>query len=250
MSKRKKENGKEEKDTLENLETFPVDKKDKKVNDKRYYNFITIIYEDDEDFDNQFSCLKQEGDSIWIRHDKDVYDKDIYDDNLKIKNHAGDLKKPHYHFLIKLKNACSISAFAKRTGLPEYMVEPVKKSLNANLKYLIHFGDDNKYQYSPEEVNSNSDTLKRRFLDLVSKEVSEVDKVISIQDYIDSSELYIDFAILGRYVQRINMWDAFRRNMSYFIKIVDSHNSRISASRKGIKAPEYYDNLEEFDDEH
>jgi len=37
------------------------------------------------------------------------------------------------------------------------------------------------------------------------------------------------------------MWDAFRRNMMYFIKLVENHNARISAIRFGSNNDLYYD---------
>lgn len=204
------------------------------MNDKRFYNFILVIYEDDENFDKQYFNLTQEGETIWIRHDKDVNEEN------------GELKKPHYHFVIKLKNACTISALAKRIEVKENMIEPVKKSMNGSLKYLIHYGCDNKYQYEASQVESNSTKLKRKFEDLVTKDVPEVEKVISIQEYIESCNDYIDLGILGKYVQKINMWDAFRRNMMYFTKLVDQHNGRIAAKRYHTNE-DFYNNLSGID---
>lgn len=188
------------------------------MENKRFYNFTLVIYEDDEKFDEQKEALLNEKDSIFCRHDQDVDDD-------------GNLKKPHFHYVLKLKNACTISALSKRVGVSENMIEPVKKSLNGCLKYLVHFGCDDKFQYDVSSVISNSDKLLRRFQDLVSKETSETEKVINIQDYIEQATDYVDLAFLGRYVQKINMWDAFRRNMMYFIKLVDNHNARISAKK-------------------
>lgn len=204
-----------------------------KIENKRYYNFNLVIYEDDERFKEQFESIQNEKEAIWIRHDKDIDDE-------------GNLKKSHYHVVLKLKNACTISALAKRINVDDHMIEMVKKSLNGCLKYLIHYGNDDKFQYSKEEVKSNSDTLKRRFEDLVTKDIPEVEKVISIQDYIESCNDYIDFGILGKYVQKINMWDAFRRNMTYFIKLVDSHNGKIASKRYHLD-DDFYNNLSGID---
>ena len=199
------------------------------MENKRFYNFLGVIYEDDENFDNQFFNLTQEKDAIWIIHDSDINEE------------TGEPKKNHIHFVIKLKNACTISALAKRLEVNDNMIEPIKKSLNGSLKYLIHYGNDNKYQYDKDDVQSNSPKLKRKFQDLVTESIPEVDKVISIQDFIESCHDYIDLATLGKYVQKINMWDAFRRNMTYFIKLIDHHNGRITAKRYKIK-DNFYDN--------
>lgn len=198
---------------------------------KRYYNFTLVIYEDDKEFKNQMEEIQRTKESIWIKHDQDV-------------NEDGDLKKPHYHVVLKLKTACTISALSKKLGVGEHMIEPVKKSLNACLKYLIHFGDDTKYNYNKEDVQSSSDTLKRKFLDLVDKDTPEIDKVDTIERFILDCPDFIDWIILGRYVRKINMWDAFRRNAWYFTKVVDSHNAKIASTRYNYGNQDYYEDYQ------
>ena len=210
------------------------------MQNKRFYNFGVVIYEDDERFDSQAFNLAQESECIYIRHDQDIFEKDVTDDDGNVVHTAGESKKPHFHYVLKLKNACTISALAKRIDVDEYMIEPIKKSFNEALKYLIHYGYDNKYQYDPSEVKSNSDKLMRKFTDLVTKEVPEVDKVISIQEFIESNIDYVDISILGKYAQKNNLWDVFRRNFSYFCKLCDYHNGRISAL-KYHQDTTYYD---------
>lgn len=199
------------------------------MNNKRFYNFIVIIYEDDDNFKEQYEFLTKEKESIWIRHDQDIDDD-------------GNLKKPHYHFILKLKNAKTISALAKYVNVQENMIEPVKKSFNGALKYLIHYGYDDKFQYDKSLVESNSEKLRRKFDDLVTNDITEVEKVINIQEFIENQSEFIDMPVLGKYVQKINMWDAFRRNYSYFKDLVNSHNGKIAADRYHINE-DFYQNL-------
>ncbi len=199
---------------------------------KRYYNFTLVMYEDDKEFNKQMEEIQQTKEAIWIKHDKDT-------------NEEGDIKKCHYHVVLKLKSACTISALSKKLGVGEHMIEPVKKSLNSCLKYLIHFGDDTKYNYDKEDVKSNSDALKRRFLDLVAKDTPEIEKIDTIEQFILDCPDFIDWVILGRYVRKINMWDAFRRNSFYFTKIIDSHNAKIAAMRyDSYNSNEYWKDYE------
>ncbi len=218
MSKKKQ---KEIVNTVEEKE-----EKESKLSKKRNYCYDLVIYEDDERFNDQFSALTDLKSAIWIRHDQDLTDD-------------GEYKKAHYHFVLKLKTACTISALAKKISVDEHMIEPIKRSFNGALKYLVHFGRDDKYQYDIKEVESNDDELKRKFEKLVLNEIEEVDKVISIQEFIDQAEDYIDLGVLGKYVQKINYWDAFRRNMMYFCKLVDNHNAKISAKKYHIEN-DYY----------
>ncbi len=186
------------------------------MKEKRFYNFIVVIYEDDENFDKQYFNLLQEPEVIYIRHDSDLNEE------------TGEYKKPHYHFVIKLKNACTISALSKRILVQENMIEPVKKSFNGALKYLIHWGCEDKFQYDSGLVQSNSDKLLNKFLKLISEDIPEGEKVMNIQDYIINFDGFIRWDVLGKYVQKVNMWDAFRRNFGYFKCLVNDHNGKVA----------------------
>lgn len=183
------------------------------MNNKRFYNFLLVIYEDDVNFKQQYSNLVVNYSSIYICHDKDV-------------DEEGELKKKHYHFIVKLKNAKTISALSKETLVGENMIEPIKKSFDGSLRYLIHYGRDDKYQYSADDVKSMDDELYRRFLKAVNNDMSEEEKVESIEEYIDKSGCYLTLKQLGSYVRKINKWDAFRRNMTYFRAILEEHNRK------------------------
>lgn len=203
-----------------------------KLNNKRVRNYLGVIYEDDEKFDNQLFNLTQEKDSIWIKHDKDLDDE-------------GNVKKPHYHFVIQLKNACTLSSIAKRLEVNENMLEYVK-NVNSSLKYLIHYNDDNKYNYDMNDVQSNSEKLKRRFLDLVSKDTPETDKMVSIYEFIHKQNDYIDFNILFKYAVKNNIWDAYRRNYAIIKDLVSDHNGKINA-KLYHSGEDFYNNLSGYD---
>lgn len=194
------------------------------MKNERKYNYLGIIYEDDENFDNQLFNLAQEKEACWIRHDQDVKED-------------GELKKPHYHFVIKLKNPCTLSALAKRLDVNENMLEYVK-NVNSSLKYLIHYGDDNKFQYDPRDVGSNSDSFKNRFLDLVTKDIKESDKVLSIYEFINGVKKPINVNMLFKYVQKHNLWDAYRRNYAIIKDLTYQHNGEILGKR--------YNNCDDF----
>ena len=194
------------------------------MKNERKYNYLGIIYEDDENFDNQLFNLAQEKEACWIRHDQDVKED-------------GELKKPHYHFVIKLKNPCTLSALAKRLEVNENMLEYVK-NVNSSLKYLIHYGDDNKFQYEPRDVSSNSDVFKNRFLDLVTKDIKESDKVLSIYEFINGVKKPINVNMLFKYVQKHNLWDAYRRNYAIIKDLTYQHNGEILGKR--------YNNCDDF----
>lgn len=196
------------------------------MNNKRFYNFTCVIYEDDKRFNEQFVNLKMNYDCIYIRHDKDLYDEDLYDDEKNLIHQAGDTKKPHYHFVIKLKNAKTISAIANACNIDEHMIEPVKRSFDGALRYLIHYNYDNKYQYSPDEVESLNEKLLVKFKKLIYDDMSEEEQTEKIEDFLKNATQRVKLSQLGAYARHIGQWSCFRRNMSYFKAVLDEYNRK------------------------
>ncbi len=196
------------------------------MNNKRYYSFTCILYEDDKRFQEQFVNLKMNYDCIYIRHDKDLYDEDLFDEDMKLIHSAGETKKPHYHFVIRCKNGKTISSIAKTCNIDDHMIEPVKRSFDGALRYLIHYGNDKKYQYSPDEVESLQEDLLIRFRQKVLEHVSEEEQTEKIEDFLKNSTQRVKLSQLGAYARHIGQWSCFRRNMSYFKAVLDEYNSR------------------------
>lgn len=196
------------------------------MNNKRFYNFTCVIYEDDERFQEQFVNLKMNYNCIYIRHDKDLFDEDIYDEEKKLIHSSGETKKPHYHFVIKCKSAKTISSISKKCNIDDHMIEPIKRSFNGALKYLIHYGLDNKYQYSVDDVESLDINLLKRFRKLIYDDVSEEEQTERIEDYLKSATQRVKLSQLGAFARNIGMWSVFRRNLGYFKAVLDEYNSR------------------------
>lgn len=191
------------------------------MNNKRFYNFMIVIYPDDPNFLEQSMVLTMDYDSIWIEHTHDLDDD-------------GYLKKRHYHYVVKLKTAKTISAFAKSLNLAENLVEPIKKSFDGALRYLIHFGRDDKYQYDINDVESNNTKLMTRFKKCVVKDITEEEKVEALENAIDSYHSYMKMSILGFNARELGYWDCFRRNMTYFRLILDEHNRKYNYYEKDM----------------
>lgn len=196
------------------------------MKNKRFYNFTCVIYEDDERFQEQYVNLRMNYECIYIRHDKDLFEEDAFDENMNLLHSAGDLKKPHYHFVIKCKNAKTISSIAKICNMDEHMIEPIKKSVNGALKYLIHYGYDNKYQYSVDEVESLDINLLKRFRKLIFDNASEEEQTDKIEDFLRNATKRVTLTQLGAYARNIAMWSVFRRNLGYYKAVLDEYNSR------------------------
>ena len=95
----------------------------------------------------------------YILHDRDVNDK------------TGEIKKPHYHLLVKLDNAISIEKIIKsllnERGTQEAIENDfsIVKSFKGMLRYLIHKDNLEKEQYNLNEIITNDRNISYYFND-------------------------------------------------------------------------------------
>lgn len=244
MSNKKSAEHLESSDVMESVAKAVIEKQQKEKPKKddedktRRYKYEVVIYEDDPLFKEQYEALTAVNSAIWIKHDKDIFKEDVLNEDGSIKYNAGDLKKAHYHFLLKFKNGIVISAVAKKVKVNKNQVQIIK-NFNSALKYLIHFGQDEKYQYSMDDVSSNSDNLKTQFEELIINDIPESRRVLTIQEIIEDFDGYIDLGILGKVIIKMNYWGTFKSSFSYFFKLVDLHNAKFMAKKQGQKDLEY-----------
>ena len=115
---------------------------------KRSRNFECIVY-DESAPENWLNILKDEKiPSFVIYHDKDIQEN-------------GEKKKPHYHVILMfegVKNIDQIKEIFKRFGgvFPEdeslFRRQCVINSLRSAARYLCHYDNADKYQYSASDV--------------------------------------------------------------------------------------------------
>ena len=111
--------------------------------DKKYRSFAGTLYPDSESYDCEtlLSIIRSKFiDWAYILHDKDT------DDN-------GELKKPHIHWVGRATPR-TLSVVSNFLGLPVNDIEVVK-SFDNMVMYLIHLNDIDKFQYSPDDVETN-----------------------------------------------------------------------------------------------
>lgn len=88
----------------------------------------------------------------WIKHDKDLYDND------DLEHIPGETKKTHYHCYCKLRaKKTQNGIFNIINSLNSTQLSLISKVNNTSgvIRYLIHFDNPEKFQYSLEEVNTN-----------------------------------------------------------------------------------------------
>lgn len=172
---------------------------------------LILLYPDCKEHIEALEKIKQKYDYAMILHDKDTTEE-------------GELKKEHWHIVIRFKDGVWSTAICKELGIEHNYIEEVKRFDNA-LKYLIHYNDKDKYQYSLEEV---SGSIKTRLTEIVKKEEkSEAEKVIEIIEYIESQNKRITIKAFANYCASQGYWSEFRRSASIFIRMIDEHNNNL-----------------------
>lgn len=169
-----------------------------------YEDSDTLCFNDFKDKLNNYECL-------YIKHDKD-------------KLETGELKKIHYHVVLKFKNYKWKSALSEELGVELNYLQPVR-NLNNILCYLIHFKEDNKYHYDLSEVKGSANFKDKLNKVIKSIDLSEEDRVLSIMEYLYSQKYYVSFTSLVDFVLKNGLWSDFRRSASIFSKLLDEHNA-------------------------
>lgn len=129
----------------------------------RYRNYIVLLYQDTNSykFDEVLRIIKSQKKWAYIKHFPE-----------------SDEKKEHYHCILSFDNQKTQSALAKQLGIPEMFVKPVK-NMRSMCRYLIHKDDEEKYQYSLEQVKV-SNLFEREFkkqFDDIETEDQIIDKI-------------------------------------------------------------------------
>lgn len=160
--------------------------------DKKFRSFAGTLYPDSESYDCEqlLSIIRSKFiDWAYILHDKDT------DEN-------GVLKKSHIHWVGRATPRC-LSVVANFLGLPENNIEVVKNFDNM-VMYLIHLNDIDKFQYSPDDVETNlpniGQLLRRQSEGQVVKDLA-------------SAKMQKSWYDLVQYAVETESYDVLRRNL-------------------------------------
>lgn len=166
-----------------------------------------------------------------------LHDKDVYEDG----ENKGQLKKPHWHIVIKFTNAIRCSALSKDLGIePNYLQKC--SSLDSALLYLVHEGNADKYQYDHEAVFG---PLKSKLVVLLADD-DEGTRAVKLADIIDNCPGPMGYSELLRKAAAAGLYADLRRMGSLAVRIVQEHNYEYQYSdgrNTGVKK-----DFENFDD--
>lgn len=176
----------------------------------RAKSFCLILYDEDETHKKAIEKIKMGYDYAMICHDSDT-------------NENGEILKPHYHVVLRFPNAKWNTALAEELGITENYFEE-SRSLKRSLLYLIHFYDEDKFQYSVDNVTG---PLKKRLEEFVKNDgKSESEKVLEIFEEIDNIDELINFTTFCKHIAKIGYWEVLRRSSGLIIRYVDEHNKK------------------------
>lgn len=176
----------------------------------QYHSFMIILYPDCE---AHVKCLD------WIIENIEYYAYILHDNDY---NEFGEIKKEHYHVVIKFDDneKYTISSLSKMLNIePQYISKTTKSYING-LRYLIHADDKSKYQYSIENVEG---TLKDKLVDTLKENV-ENEKMLKIIDIIDS----LNFIEIREFTQIIcahGLYSYYRRSFAIIHLIIKQQSS-------------------------
>lgn len=209
-----------------------------KVKDRK---FCLLLYPDADDYPCKkvLNYLEKNYEIAYILHDKDKWTGDDESENASHK--AGELKKPHYHVVLRWTGASA----RYRTGLakeitqalklerifPKTAIEPCGK-LDGSLMYLIHYGEKEKYQYKMEKVKG-TERLMELFYKLISTSEGGLTAGEMMEDIINWIDAYENRSILVkelvRYCISCCYMDVYRKYSYSIHRMIDEHNAGVFA---------------------
>lgn len=209
-----------------------------KIREQRFYTYTFELYLESvqEDFMEELKNLHCK--VALALHDKDIYSEadlkkyqknnDGNSPNWKV----GDIKKPHYHIVLRFENLKSINGVLSMLAPLDVKHVKVVQNERGMIRYLIHIDDAEKYQYKREDIITLCDYKIDKFFEC-DKDVNEIYMDLQKMLSCDKDEDYcFDYALFSDYI-------TYNFGVEY-VKILMKHNTHfrnVIASR--IKQKEY-----------
>lgn len=173
--------------------------------------FVAVLYPEDSTHADCIEKLKTGGYNFaGILHNKDVYEDG---------ENAGELKKAHWHIVVRFKNAVWNTAVAKELGITPNYLEACK-NVDSSLLYLVHYGNDKKAQYDLEEVFG---PLRLRLATLLA-DTDEGTRALNIVEIIENAPGPMGFTELIKKAVAGGLYGDLRRMGAFAVGMLREHN--------------------------
>lgn len=202
--------------------------------------FVAVLYPEDASHAVAIEKLKQGGYNFAaILHDKDVYEEG---------DHKGELKKPHWHIVLRFKNAVWNTAISKELGITANYLEACK-DVDSALLYLVHYGHNDKFQYEYEAVFG---PLGLKLATLLA-DTDEGTRVLNILEIIENSPGPIGYSELLKKAVSAGLYSDLRRMGHFATALIREHNyevwqSTAEADKRSLSASGFDDFLDRSGD--
>lgn len=192
-----------------------MEEKEEKRKDRKWR---LLLYPDDSSHVEAMSRLAQGGYKyIAIKHDKDKWSEGESE-----SHKAGELKKEHWHVVVKFPAARYNTAVAKELGIGvNYMRDC--QDFDAGVLYLVHYNQKDKAEYEPEECFG---TLVPHLMKLLEDDCEDV-RVLQIVHLIDSSPGRCSYREILVKCCNNGLYGEFRRLGAGVKYLLDEHNADI-----------------------
>lgn len=198
--------------------------------------WCVLLYPDDPTHVQALESIREQFNYVGILHDKDTWTEDEVKD--KPDHKPGDLKKAHYHLILKFTQARWNTALATELGIGINYFEQCRNWEYA-APYLVHDGLNDKFQYDTSELEG---PLVPAVMKLLADK-DENSRVIELMKLIQSMG-YIEYETLVIKACENGMYSDLRR-MGYILsRIVDAHNE--TYAREFEKRKKYKSDRDKF----
>lgn len=183
---------------------------------KKHETWCVLLYPEDPLHNEAIAMLTDDRRAVGILHDKDI-DED------------GNVKKAHYHFVIKLPSPGTTGSIQRIIpNVKENYIKPCK-SMRGACRYLIHKDNPEKEQYKQDDIVGNI-KLAKRYLNTNDDEADDVSKIL---EYVEAQEHTIRTADVLRFALDNNLYSVYRRGASIINALIKEHNAYIYDLSKG-----------------
>lgn len=176
---------------------------------KKYNAYCMILYKDSTsyNYNDIISFIEKNYDRYaYIEHDAEEEDK-----------------KNHTHVVMYFPNKRYANSIAKNDFKSNVIDLKLKHcNLVPMLRYLIHFDDEDKKQYSIENVKG---TLKEKLEDIIKCKNSDKDNLNDIIDFILSCTCKVTFKSVFVYCLNMNYFSSYLRYYAIIRDIIQEHNN-------------------------
>lgn len=199
------------------------------MNDKvRSRLYSCVLYPEDESQQYAISLLSGKSySSVGILHDRDVsINEETGEPTLSDETGEPIVKKPHYHFVIRFKNARYAASLAKELRIKLNYLEKSADFPSA-VRYLIHKGWPDKFQYPTSELVGSLVDQAMEAMD----DTSEGQRAVEILNMIEECPFTLSATQLIRMAALEGRWSDLRRGGQWFMQALAEHNDRMMQER-------------------